>query len=146
MDVIQTAVQEFLISLALAALALAAAYVSFNLSRFAQKLKAQTLAIQDEETRKVLLSALNDVERLAYTTVTAIEQTTAGALREAVADGVADRDELLALGKKAVEEVKARITPQAQKIITENVGNFDAYIKDLIEAEVYRLKNQTLEF
>lgn len=143
MDLIQTAAREFLISLALGVLALAGAYATYYLSRLSQKLKTQTQAIQDEGAREVLLRALEDVGTLTRTTVEALEQTTASALRELVQDNQVDREELLSVGRKAFDELKARITPQAQQVITENMGSFDAYLKDLLESEVYRLKQGT---
>lgn len=143
MDVIQTAAREFLISLALGLLALAGAYATFYLNRAAQKLKAQTQTIQDEGARMLLLQALEDVRQLAQTTVTALEQTTAQALRELIANGGATHDELVALGDKAFYELKERIAPETQRLITKNMGSFDAYLKDLIESEVYRLKQDS---
>lgn len=140
MDVVQTAAREFLISLALGLLALAGAYATYYLNRAAQKLKAQTQTIQDEGARTLLLQALEDVRQLAQTTVTALEQTTARALRELIASGGASRDELLALGDKAFYELKERIAPETQRVITKHMGSFDTYLKDLIESEVYRLK------
>lgn len=145
MDMIQTAAQDVLVSLALGTLALAAAYVSYYLSRLAQNLKTKTLSLQDEEARKVLLQALEDAERLARTAVEAIEQTAAKTIREAVQEGDMNRESLLALGQKAFDDLKSRITPQAQQVITKNLGDFDTYLKDLIEAEVYRLKQSSID-
>ena len=76
-------------------------------------------------------------------TVGAIEQTTASALRTAVKDGKADRQELIDLGKKAFYEVKAAVTPTAQKMITDNLGSFDAYLTKLIEEKVRQVKQES---
>ena len=89
---------------------------------------------------KVLTKALDDVVNLATTAVEAMEQTTAKALREAVKAGTADREQLLALGKQVFDEVKGKIGPQAQEVITENLGSFDDYLKNVIEAAVLHLK------
>ena len=52
--------------------------------------------------------ALKDVENLATLSVSAMEQTTAKALREAVKGGKASREELVALGKQVFDEMCIR--------------------------------------
>ena len=71
-----------------------------------------------------------------------MEQTTAKALREAVKNGTASREELLALGKQVFDEVKAAVGPEAQKVITENLGSFDKYLTNCIEEAVLRVKQE----
>lgn len=127
MDIIQSAAFEMLVNVALAVLALAGAYAVYYIRLGASKLKAQTAQIEDASTRKVLDDALKDVENLATLSVSAMEQTTAKALREAVKGGKASRDELVALGKQVFDEVKASIAPEAQRVITKNLGSFDEY-------------------
>lgn len=83
------------------------------------------------------------MENLARVTVGAIEQTTAKALREAVKDGKTDREELLTLSTKAFEEIKGKVGPEAQKVITQNLGSFDEYLSNLIEVKVLELKAET---
>ena len=62
------------------------------------------------------------------------------ALREAVKGGKASRDELVALGKQVFDEVKASIAPEAQRVITKNLGSFDEYLTKCIEAAVLEIK------
>ena len=112
MDIIQSAAFEMLLNVALAVLALAGAYAVYYIRLGASKLKAQT----------------------------ALEQTTAKALREAVKGGKASREELVALGKQVFDEVKASIAPEAQRVITKNLGSFDEYLTKYIEATVLEIK------
>ena len=88
----------------------------------------------------MLDNALADVASLATLSVNAMEQTTAKALREAVKSGTANREELLALGKQVFDDVKATIAPEAQKVITENLGSFDNYLTKCIEDAVLKVK------
>ena len=83
---------------------------------------------------------MKDVENLATLSVSAMEQTTAKALREAVKGGKASRDELVALGKQVFDEVKASIAPEAQRVITKNLGSFDEYLTKCIESAVLEIK------
>ena len=83
---------------------------------------------------------MDDTEYLAGITVGAIEQTTAHQLREAVKDGRVDREELQALAAQAFAEIKAGVSPTAQQVITDQLGDFDAYLTNLIERKVLELK------
>lgn len=140
MNIIQSAATEVLVNLALAVISLAGAYAVYYIRLVASKLKAQTAQIEDESARKVLDNALADVENLATKSVGAMEQTTAKALRDAVKSGAANREDLLALGKQVFNEVKAAIAPEAQKVITDNLGSFDDYLTKCIEDAVLKVK------
>ena len=144
MNIIQSAATEVLVNLALAVISLAGAYAVHYIRLGASKLKAQTAQIEDESARKVLDNALADVENLATKSVGAMEQTTAKALRDAVKSGAANREDLLALGKQVFNEVKAAIAPEAQKVITDNLGSFDDYLTKCIEDAVLKVKQSDL--
>ena len=140
MEIIQSAATELLVNVALAVLALAGAYAVYYIRLGTSKLKAQTAQIEDASTRKVLDDALEDVANLATLSVGAMEQTTAKALRDAVKSGKAKPEELAALGKQVFDEVKAAISPQAQQVITDNLGSFDKYLTAVIEDAVLKVK------
>ena len=141
MELITSAASDALVNVVLAIIALAGAYGVYYIRLGAAKLKEQTAQIKDEAGRKVLEDAL-DVVNLATVSVGAMEQTTAKALRDAVKNGTASREELLALGKQVFDEVKAAISPQAQQVITDNLGSFDKYLTAVIEDAVLHIKNE----
>lgn len=142
MELITSAASDALVNVVLAVIALAGAYGVYYIRLGAAKLKEQTAQIKDETGRKVLEDALDDVVNLATVSVGAMEQTTAKALRDAVKNGTASREELLALGKQVFDEVKAAITPEAQQAITDNLGSFDKYLTAVIEDAVLHIKNE----
>lgn len=139
MELITSAASDALVNVVLAIIALAGVYY---IRLGAAKLKEQTAQIKDEAGRKVLEDALDDVVNLATVSVGAMEQTTAKALRDAVKTGAASREELLALGKQVFDEVKAAIAPEAQQVITDNLGSFDKYLTAVIEDAVLHIKNE----
>ena len=138
MDVIINAASDALLNVVLAVIALAGAYGVYFIRLGAAKLKEQTAQIKDEAGRKE--DALDDVVNLATVSVGAMEQTTAKALRDAVKSGKAKPEELAALGKQVFDEVKAAISPQAQQVITDNLGSFDKYLTAVIEDAVLKVK------
>lgn len=140
MEAIQTQLVSTAVSIALAVISLGGAYAVYYIHAAAQKVKAQTAQIKDQALRQQLDNALDDTEYLAGVTVGAIEQTAARQLREAVKDGKVDKEELQALAAQAFAEIKSSVSPEAQKVISDNLGDFDAYLTNLIERKVLELK------
>ena len=142
MQIITSAVSTMLTNIALAVIALAGAYVVYYIRLAGAQVKAQTRQIEDKTARELLENALDDVVNLATVSVNAMEQTTAGASRDGVKSGVKNREELFELGRKVFQEVKAAITPEAQRVITENLGSFDDYLTKCIEDAVLKVKRE----
>lgn len=141
METMQQLFDQVVVDVAMAALALLAAYAINTLHKLTEKAKLETQRLKDEEQRKLLTNALDDIEILATKTVTEIEQTTAQALREAVKSGVRDRAELEALSKKAFDEIANALKPEAKALIEKHFGNFSKYLTKAIETKVFEVKN-----
>lgn len=139
-EVIQSAASQMLVNIALAVISLAGGYALYYIQLAAAKVKAQTSQIKDSAGRQLLENALSDVVQLATVSVGAMEQTTAKTLRDAVKAGTASREELLALSTQMFDEIKAAIAPEAQAIITKNLGSFDTYLTKCIEDAVLKVK------
>ena len=140
MEIIRSAFTELLTSLALSVITLAGSYGIYYIHVGVSKVKAQTAQIKDARSRKLFEDAITDVANLAALSVNAMEQTTARALRDAVKTGTKNRNDLLALGRQVFDEVKAAIAPETQKVITANLGSFDAYLTKCIEDAVLKVK------
>ena len=140
MSIIQSAATEVLVNLVLAVISLTGAYAVYYIRLGASKLKAQTAQIEDDSARKTLDNAISDVENLVTKSGGPREKTTAKALRDAVKIGKASRNDLLALSKQVFNDVKAAIAPEAQMVITNNLGSFDAYLTKCIEDAVLKVK------
>ena len=137
MEIIRSAFTELLTSLALSVITLAGSYGIYYIHVGVSKVKAQ---IKDARSRKLFEDAITDVANLAALSVNAMEQTTARALRDAVKTGTKNRNDLLALGRQVFDEVKAAIAPETQRVITANLGSFDAYLTKCIEDAVLKVK------
>lgn len=140
MEIITTAASNVLANIVLAVIALAGAYAVYYIRLAGAQVKAQTKRIEDATAREQLENALDDVVNLATISVNAMEQTTARAIRDGVKAGVNSKEELVILGKKVFCEVKAAIAPEAQRVITENLGSFDDYLTKCIEDAVLKVK------
>lgn len=140
MELITSAASNALANIVLAVIALAGAYAVYYIRLAGAQVKAQTKQIEDETARSLLENALDDVVNLATVSVNAMEQTTAKAIRDGIKAGLNSKEELVILGKKVFCEVKAAIAPEAQRIISENVGSFDDYLTKCIEDAVLKVK------
>lgn len=141
MGTVQPFITQLVTDVAIAALALLAAIAVNAVHKLTQKIQLQTKQIKSDEQRQLLLEALDDVENLTEKTVTAIEQTTAKTLREAVKQGTKDRSELLALSRDAYTEIVHGLKPEYITLIENNYGNFSTYLSKVIESKVFELKN-----
>lgn len=134
-------VNEAVVNVAAAAVALGAAYVTYYFKQAAGKVKAETGRIQDQAKTQMIWYALDRLEDTAEKAVRKFEQTIAGELRQSVKDGKVDRSELLALGQKAYKEVLQTLEPELVNLLNDNLGNLQAYVLNTVEALVNKLKN-----
>lgn len=134
-DIVITELKELATTVLVALLSLGAAYA---LSYIRRAKEALDWRINHELAEK----ALGRVAYLAEVAVLAAESTTAAALRQAVAEGKASRDELLALGRQVVEQVLAQLDVETRKALAETVGDVRRYVEEVIEATLERYKAQ----
>ncbi len=134
-DIVITELRELAVTVLLALLSLGAAYVLAYIRRAKE-------ALDQRIDHELADRALERVAYLAEVAVLAAESTTAAALRQAVAEGRASRDELVALGRQVVEQVLAQLDAETRKALSETVGDIRRYVEQLIEAALERYKAQ----
>lgn len=132
-EMLKGAALEIISTVVLAALSLLAAYAIAYIRRAQAALEAR---IRTEIADRMIARAA----ALAESTVLGLESTVAKRLREAVKAGRADRDQLAALGRQAVEDVLTHLGAEGQKVLEEAVGDVRDFVTDLVEAQVERLK------
>lgn len=132
---------QILINISIALLSLAASYAILLINRWKKKLELETEKIKDEKQRNLVQDALNQMNLLAAKTVTSIEQTTAGSLRQAVKKGLGDKKELLELSKQAYAEIISNLKPEYQQVLKQELGDLEKLIIDTIEEKVFELKS-----
>jgi hypothetical protein len=143
METTQQFLTQIAMNVALAGVALLAAYATNAMHKLTEKVKAETMRIKSDEQRKLLNDALDDVDILTKKTVAQIEQTTAKTLREAVKEGIRDKRELEALSIQAFNEIAEALKPESKAMIEENFGDFSKYLTKVIEEKVLELKSES---
>lgn len=131
---------EALVNVAASLVALGAAAATYYLKKGADKLKAETKKIEDQAQAQLMWHAIDRLEDTAEKAVTKTEQTVAEQLRQAVKDGKTDRSELIALGRKACQEVLQMLEPEVVDVLSRNLGDLQAYVESTVETQVNRLK------
>jgi len=134
-DIVITELKELTITVLVALLSLCSAYALTYIRRAKEALDARI----DHELAD---RALERVAYLAEVFVLATESKVAAALRQAVAEGRASRDELLALGRQVVDQILAQLDAEARMVLAETVGDIRRYVESIVEATLERLKAQ----
>lgn len=134
-DIVITELRELAVTVLVALLSLGAAYALAYIRRAKEALDARI----DHELAD---RALARVAYLAEVFVLATESKVAAALRQAVVEGRASRDELMALGQQVVEQILAQLDAEAREALAETVGDIRRYVESIVEATLERLKAQ----
>jgi hypothetical protein len=132
---------QILLDISIALLSLAASYTILLINRWKKKLELEAEKIKDERQRSLVQDALNQLNMLVSKTVTSIEQTTAGSLRQAVKQGLGDKQALLELSGQAYAEIVGKLKPEYRQILQQELGNLEKLITDSIEEKVFELKS-----
>lgn len=134
-ELIRSEALELLATLAVAVLSVGVAYAIAYLRQLQAALNQR---IRNEHIETVL----DRVWHLVEVAVLATESAVAAALRQAVAQGRASRDELAALGRQVVDDVLHQLDDEARLVLAATVGDIRAYIEQLVEAQLERLKGE----
>jgi len=134
-DVIISEVRELVVTVLVALMSLGAAY-ALSYIRWAKE------ALDQRIVHELADRALQRVAYLAEVFVLATESKVAAALRQAVVEGRASRDELMALGQQVVEQILAQLDAEARLALAETVGDIRRYVEAIVEATLERLKAQ----
>ena len=132
-DVIISEVRELAVTVLVALLSLGAAYALSYIRRAKE-------ALDQRIDHELADRALERVAHLAEVFVLATESKVAAALRQAVAEGRASREELVALGRQVVEQVLTQLDAEARQALAETVGDIRRYVESIVEATLERLK------
>lgn len=126
-----------------ACIVLLAAAAVYYIRLAAKRLVAETAFIKNQDQARLVRDAVDRLEDVVEKVVLKTEQTAAAALRQAVKDGATDRQELLALGRQAYQEILQTVEPQVIEVLRANLGDVEAYILNALEAQVLKLKQET---
>lgn len=139
--------RDFIITLATGLLGVVSAALIALAKKGFDLMSEKIDGLKNEHARLTFAEALNNLNTIVTTTVTALQQTLGDEIRKSIEnnDGVYTREDLLALKDKALTAVKSQLSDAAKKAIQSVYNDLDDFISDLIEAKVRELKESLVE-
>lgn len=139
---LQNILIQSLSTVIVALLGLGVAYLVKFLNAKTIKLKEEAMNIKDDGQRKLVIDAVDRINSLVQTNVIAVEQTLGKDIKNVVADGVIDKDELKGLAQIVVDRVKGQANDDVLLLANQSISDLDAYILATIEKELAKVKEQ----
>lgn len=140
MDV-NSALNEILQTLVAGVVSLAGILTTIYVNKAIELAKLKAQAIKDEQAKKILTNALNNVDELICTNIVAVENTLKPQILEAIKDGKIDKSELNNLSLVVKENVINQMGQQTNVVINEALSDVNSYLESRIEKILADLKN-----
>ena len=140
MDV-NSALNEILQTLVAGVISLAGILTTIYVNKAIELVKLKAQAVKDEQAKKILTNALNNVDELICTNIVAVENTLKPQILEAIKDGKIDKSELNNLSLVVKENVINQMGQQTNAVINEALSDVNSYLESRIEKILADLKN-----
>ncbi len=125
---------QSIVTLVIALLGLAVAYGTSYIRKASQRLQQQTEA-------ELVTNLISNLEKVVLVAVEGAEQRVAKDLREAVKDGKANREQLLAVADAVKRDVLDILGTEFVWLLEQTFGDVHTMIENYIEAAVAQVKN-----
>lgn len=136
--------QEQLIALLqttiLGILNIGAGYLVYYIKQVADKAKIKNQENQNEKQKILIDNAIDRLDLLITKSVIATNETLGKAIKDGLADGKTNREELLALKDIVIEDVKAQLSQDSKDLISSEIEDLNAYISNSIEVALKSIK------
>lgn len=132
--------QEVLINILLGLITIVGLYILAFIRSYIARIKEKIQYAKDEKARQLAIEAMDRIEKLAETTVLALESESAKELREKVKQGDEPRWRLTEVGKWALYDVKNMIGDEYMDALNDQMVDVDKYIRSVIEAKLEQYK------
>ena len=136
--------QEQLIALLqttiLGILNIGAGYLVYYIKQIADKAKIKNQENQNEKQKILIDNAIDRLDLLITKSVIATNETLGKAIKDGLADGKTNREELLALKDIVIEDVKAQLSQDSKDLISSEIEDLNAYISNSIEVALKSIK------
>lgn len=136
--------QEQLIALLqttiLGILNIGAGYLVYYIKQIADKAKIKNQENENGKQKILIDNAIDRLDLLITKSVIATNETLGKAIKDGLADGKTNREELLALKDIVIEDVKAQLSQDSKDLISSEIEDLNAYISNSIEVALKSIK------
>ncbi|MFZ5942991.1 MAG: hypothetical protein ACOYVD_02700 [Bacillota bacterium] len=102
-------------------------------------IKAARFLIQHTDNL-VVKAALENLEKIVFSTVTSLGQTIVDDLKRSKIDGKLTKEEADLIKNKAFSSIEKQLSEQQKEILSKQLGSIDEFIDNLIEQKVMENK------
>jgi len=138
---LSTTLNSAVTNIAVALIGLVGAYAMLYINKATKKIQAETDRIKDEGQRQLLHDATYRLRDVAYMTVSSIEQTTAGAIRQLDLSEGEKKKQLEQLSLKACKEIMDTLGKEYREVLEASIEDIDTYVVNVIEDSVRQVKS-----
>lgn len=138
---IQQALNDFLTTILTLGLGLLAGVIALYVEKLKVKIKEETAKIRDEQTRALVDSAIDRLDKLIDDNVQFAQVTLVDQIKKGAVDGY-DIQDLKDVKQVVVENIYAQLTDESKKLIETEIRDLDLYVNNKIEVVLGRIKGQ----
>lgn len=138
---IQQALNDFLTTILTLGLGLLAGVIALYVEKLKAKIKEETAKIKDEQTRALVDSAIDRLDKLIDDNVQFAQVTLVDQIKKGAVDGY-DIQDLKDVKQVVVENIYAQLTDESKKLIETEIRDLDLYVNNKIEVVLGRIKGQ----
>ncbi len=138
---IQQALNDFLTTILTLGLGLLAGVIALYVEKLKVKIKEETAKIRDEQTRALVDSAIDRLDKLIDDNVQFAQVTLVDQIKKGAVDGY-DVQDLKDVKQVVVENIYAQLTDESKKLIETEIRDLDLYVNNKIEVVLGRIKGQ----
>ena len=138
---IQQALNDFLTTILTLGLGLLAGVIALYVEKLKAKIKEETAKIKDEQTRALVDSAIDRLDKLIDDNVQFAQVTLVDQIKKGAVDGY-DVQDLKDVKQVVVENIYAQLTDESKKLIETEIRDLDLYVNNKIEVVLGRIKGQ----
>lgn len=138
---IQQALNDFLTTILTLGLGLLAGVIALYVEKLKVKIKEETAKIKDEQTRALVDSAIDRLDKLIDDNVQFAQVTLVDQIKKGAVDGY-DIQDLKDVKQVVVENIYAQLTDESKKLIETEIRDLDLYVNNKIEVVLGRIKGQ----
>lgn len=138
---IQQALNDFLTTILTLGLGLLAGVIALYVEKLKVKIKEETAKIRDEQTRALVDSAIDRLDKLIDDNVQSAQVTLVDQIKKGAVDGY-DIQDLKDVKQVVVENIYAQLTDDSKKLIETEIRDLDLYVSNKIEIVLGQIKGQ----
>ena len=142
MEVVQDALVNLLVTVAVGVIGIVGAYTTVCLNKITANIKSKTNKIENENQKALIESAIERVNDLVRVNVIKAQETLVKEIMEKTEDGIFDKSDLKAVADVVKNDVIKQMGEQVTELVKIEIDDLEGYVSAVIEKTLAELKGQ----